>query len=109
MSNSIKLKHERSLPMNDCTFVLFGASGDLAKRKLIPALYRLYVHKRMHKLLIIGVSIDDISVELLLDSARFYIADCDAVVYKAFAQCIRYQKLDFYNAQDFVALSMQLA
>ena len=24
-----------------CTVVIFGASGDLAKRKLIPALYRL--------------------------------------------------------------------
>lgn len=94
--------------MNDCTFVLFGASGDLAKRKLIPALYRLYVHKRMHKLLIIGASLDDITVELLLDAARSYTADCDPVVYKAFAQCIRYQKLDFYNPQDFVALSENL-
>ena len=27
-----------------CTLVIFGASGDLAKRKLVPALYNL--HKR---------------------------------------------------------------
>lgn len=30
-----------------CTFVIFGASGDLTRRKLIPALYRLYQQKRL--------------------------------------------------------------
>ena len=30
-----------SSPINDCTVVIFGASGDLSKRKLIPALYNL--------------------------------------------------------------------
>lgn len=94
--------------MSDCTFVLFGASGDLAKRKLIPALYRLYMHKRMHKLLIIGAALDDITVEFLLDAAQAYTADCDPVMYKAFAQSIRYQKLDFYSPDDFVALARNL-
>ncbi len=27
-----------------CTVVLFGASGDLAKRKVIPAMYDLAIH-----------------------------------------------------------------
>jgi glucose-6-phosphate 1-dehydrogenase len=30
-------------PAQPCTMVIFGASGDLAKRKLIPALYNLHV------------------------------------------------------------------
>ncbi len=30
-----------------CTIVIFGASGDLAKRKLIPALYELASHKSL--------------------------------------------------------------
>ncbi len=29
------------------TFVIFGASGDLTGRKLIPALYRLYLQQRL--------------------------------------------------------------
>ena len=29
--------------MDDCTFVIFGATGNLAKIKLLPALYRLDV------------------------------------------------------------------
>src|SRR5438034_11788240 len=30
-----------------CTVVLFGASGDLAKRKVIPAMYDLAVHNAL--------------------------------------------------------------
>src|ERR1700679_404789 len=32
---------QRAQPAPPCTVVIFGASGDLAKRKLIPALYNL--------------------------------------------------------------------
>src|SRR6202789_1846975 len=30
-----------------CTIVIFGASGDLTGRKLIPALYHLYLEKQL--------------------------------------------------------------
>lgn len=33
--------------MDNMTFVLFGATGDLAKRKIYPALYNLYVEGKM--------------------------------------------------------------
>ena len=33
--------------MQDLTFVLFGATGDLAKRKLFPALYNLFLEGKM--------------------------------------------------------------
>src|ERR1700732_2200580 len=32
------------VPNDPCVIVMFGASGDLAKRKLLPALYDLAVH-----------------------------------------------------------------
>lgn len=32
------------IPSDPCTIVMFGASGDLAKRKLMPALYDLALH-----------------------------------------------------------------
>src|SRR5207248_10098320 len=31
-----------------CTFIVFGATGDLTHRKLIPALYRLSKQKLLH-------------------------------------------------------------
>ena len=33
--------------MEAMTFVLFGATGDLAKRKIFPALYNLYLDRKM--------------------------------------------------------------
>ncbi|HRT33679.1 MAG TPA: hypothetical protein P5023_04495, partial [Bacteroidales bacterium] len=32
--------------MEEIVFVIFGGSGDLTRRKLIPALYNLYREKR---------------------------------------------------------------
>jgi len=33
--------------LDTCTIVIFGASGDLTARKLIPALYHLFKEKQM--------------------------------------------------------------
>jgi hypothetical protein len=33
--------------LDPCTIVIFGASGDLTSRKLIPALYQLFKQKQM--------------------------------------------------------------
>lgn len=42
--------------MDDMTFVLFGASGDLAKRKIYPALYNLYIEGKMpNSLSVVGL------------------------------------------------------
>ncbi len=38
---------EKALPAGPCVMVIFGASGDLAKRKLIPALYNLGLAKML--------------------------------------------------------------
>ena len=39
------LRFERRVP--PCAIVIFGANGDLTKRKLIPALYRLAYERRL--------------------------------------------------------------
>jgi len=53
MLNYTKKKQERC-SMNDGTFIIFGATGDLAKRKLIPALYQLVAKKKLNNFAIIG-------------------------------------------------------
>ena len=48
-----------------CVFVLFGAAGDLTKRKLVPALYNLVRAKLLpDNFALMGVSVDDLSVEV---------------------------------------------
>src|SRR5947207_16026906 len=38
---------EARKPADPCSIVIFGASGDLTARKLIPALYHLFKEKQM--------------------------------------------------------------
>ena len=40
-------------PLDPCTIVIFGATGDLTARKLIPALYNLYLHHGLPKCFVI--------------------------------------------------------
>jgi glucose-6-phosphate 1-dehydrogenase len=40
---------EARKPVDPCSIVIFGASGDLTARKLIPALYHLFKEKQMPK------------------------------------------------------------
>src|SRR5580704_13015625 len=39
------LRFERRVP--ECALVIFGANGDLTKRKLLPALYQLALDRRL--------------------------------------------------------------
>ena len=43
------------------TIVLFGATGDLAKRKLIPGLLHLFQSGLVDDLRVVGTSLDDLS------------------------------------------------
>lgn len=91
--------------MNDCTFILFGASGDLAKRKLFPALYRLYTHKLLYKLVILGVGLEHMSVENLCNSVALYIDDLDPELYATFNRRIVYEQMDVTKDGDFTRLA----
>mgnify|MGYP000879255533 FL=1 len=49
--------------------VIFGITGDLAKRKLLPALYHLFEQGELpSQTRIIGVSRQPVEAELLLDA-----------------------------------------
>ena len=47
MADDGKVSGGYSEAVEPCTVVLFGASGDLAKRKVIPAMYDLAIHNSL--------------------------------------------------------------
>jgi glucose-6-phosphate 1-dehydrogenase len=65
MSSSVPagLVHEdRGQPADACAMVIFGAGGDLTKRKLFPALYNLAQSKLLpQQFAIIGASREEYS------------------------------------------------
>lgn len=55
-------------------FAIIGASGDLAKRKLYPSLWRLYVNKLLpEKTIIIGYARSELTLEHLKERTQSYI------------------------------------
>src|SRR5271170_289902 len=55
---------ERGQPAESCAMVIFGAGGDLTKRKLFPALYNLAKSKLLpQNFAIIGASREEYSTE----------------------------------------------
>ena len=54
-----------------CVVVIFGASGDLTKRKLVPALYDLFAAGCLAKeFAVLGVGRDQLSTEQFRQSVR---------------------------------------
>lgn len=90
--------------VNNCTIIIFGASGDLTRRKLIPALYNLICGGRISPALIVGASFDALTGDELCERAREFIKVADESVWSNFKKLFAYHKLDFNKYEDFESL-----
>src|ERR1039458_1256252 len=107
------LRFERRVP--ECAMVIFGANGDLTKRKLLPALYRLAYERRLDAgFAVLGISrtpmSDDQFREKMCASVKEFLEDSpfDADVWTAFAQGLFYMEGDIDNPAVFPALDARL-
>jgi glucose-6-phosphate 1-dehydrogenase len=97
------------------TFVIFGASGDLTSRKLIPALYKLQCKKRLRDgLRVVGFSRSPFSHDqwrsaLAESTAKFAGDDFDRGEWDQFAGNLFYHAGDIGDAADFDRLRDFLA
>jgi glucose-6-phosphate 1-dehydrogenase len=108
------LRFERRVP--ECAIVIFGASGDLTKRKLVPALYRLAYDRRLSA----GFAVVGISRTPLSDD-QFRTKMCEAVksfsedtefspdVWRAFAEGLFYVAGDINSPDLYQRLGTRLA
>src|SRR4249920_3811151 len=90
-------------PGNPCVMVIFGASGDLTKRKLIPALYNLAKDNLLSKeFAVVGVARNEMNSEQFRDMISKEIGDfattkVDPDLWHWFARRIYYISGDFDN------------
>jgi glucose-6-phosphate 1-dehydrogenase len=93
------------------TFIIFGASGDLTQRKLVPALYRLFRKGRLPAdARVVGFSRTEFTHEqwrsYLADSTAKHVGvDFEPDVWRKFSQTVFYHAGDIGRAEDFVALA----
>jgi glucose-6-phosphate 1-dehydrogenase len=90
------------MPSPAGALVVFGITGDLAKKMTLRSLYRLEKRELLN-CPVIGVAVDDWSVEKLCDHARVSILtdgeQIDEAVFERFAGRLRYVSGDFGHSQ----------
>ncbi len=107
-THACDLPKDRSL--EPCMIVIFGASGDLTRRKLIPALYTLFAQGQLpHPFTIVGCS------RTVMDNHQFRVhlqkhcQETGTVMddWDEFATSIFYNTID-YNTESFHELALNL-
>jgi len=98
-----------------CVVVLFGGTGDLSARKVVPALYQLWRTNLLpHEFVVLALGRremddEDYRTEVRAALERFSrVQPLDEAVTAAFIERILYQRLDFDDAGAFDALATRL-
>src|SRR5579883_1046195 len=107
------LRFGRRVP--PCAIVIFGASGDLTKRKLLPSLYRLFYERRIPpSFAVIGSSrtpmSDEQFREKMRNSVSHFLEDApfDSDVWSSFAQCLFYIPGDLNDPASYDRIKQKL-
>jgi glucose-6-phosphate 1-dehydrogenase len=102
---------DAELQMSPCTIVIFGASGDLTARKLIPALFRMYRKGFLPELVtIIGCArtqFDDVEFRSHLQGAVFG-SDEGSEEWQEFSAKLYYQRIDYGELESYGALEKRI-
>jgi glucose-6-phosphate 1-dehydrogenase len=97
---------------DNSSIVIFGASGDLTYRKLIPALYHLYANNQLpESFAILGVSRTNFTDEAYrnkLIGSMLELEKTEPEILNAFCQHLYYQPLDTANVDDYSKLTSRL-
>jgi glucose-6-phosphate 1-dehydrogenase len=99
--------------LRPCSIIIFGGSGDLAARKLIPALYNLFLHKALpDPINIVGASRTRMSDESFKDRLYGFLdeqVEVDQGRWQEFSKKIFYQTITYDNADSYLELADFLA
>jgi len=94
-----------------CVLTIFGASGDLTKRKLIPALYNLALEKRLpQRFAVVGYARSEMTDEEFRDKMRAAVKEFsrtglqDEQVWQEFAKTLYYVRGDYDNESGYERL-----
>jgi len=104
--------HQFGRAAGPCAMVLFGASGDLTKRKLMPALFNLVKASLLPKnFVILGVAVDQLEQEQFRNEVTSFLPpeDRGTEAWQWFQEKLHYHRGDFDDPATFVAVGSRLS
>src|SRR5215813_8774868 len=114
ISTALQLEDEFEVadkPAGPCVMVVFGAAGDLTKRKLVPALYNLAKENLLPaNFAVVGVSIDDLSADAFRDQVTQFLEreDHSSEAWRWFNERLYYERGNFGNDDTYLCLAKVL-
>ncbi|MFT3933071.1 MAG: glucose-6-phosphate dehydrogenase [Chitinophagaceae bacterium] len=114
-SNLLPLFAMKEKKLHPASIVIFGAKGDLTRRKLIPALYNLFLSNHLpdvYNILCVDylpVKQEDFTNDLL-DGVNSFSRNgkADPATWAKFAAHLKYRQADFMNSDTYAVLKKQL-
>ena len=89
--------------------VIFGASGDLTKRKLIPSLFQLYQRKQLPEYFyILGTSRTNLSKDEFIKNLLPFLKDEKQEELNLFFENVNYQQVDTENSDSYFQLKERI-
>jgi glucose-6-phosphate 1-dehydrogenase len=96
-------------PVDPCSIVIFGASGDLTRRKLAPSLYNLYLSEALpESFVVLGAGRSEMSREQFHDEIKQALEGMDLAKWEDFASRLYYYRVDLNSSESFEGLSKTL-
>jgi len=115
LPNPFQDSYRLASPVPECVVVIFGANGDLTRRKLLPALYRLSYERRLSPgFAVLGISrspmSDDVFREKMRDAVARHLEDSpfEVEVWEGFAKGLFYLAGDLFAAETYARLRARL-
>lgn len=104
----------KEIAVDDLDFVLFGATGDLAMRKLFPSLYEAFRKNFLPintRIIATSRSVFDTQnfIDELEKKAKIHITNCENERWQNFIQKIKYLSINTNESGDFKALEQEIA
>ena len=99
-------------PAGPCVTVVFGAAGDLTKRKLAPAIFNLVKARLVSgDFAVLGVSVDDLTPEQFRDQVTAFLQSEDrgSDDWQWFTQRLYYERGNFDDSETFSNLRKRLS
>jgi len=103
---------ERVLSPDPCVIVIFGASGDLTSRKLMPALYGLYLEGGLHtRFAVLGAARTPYSMEAFREKIGRAVGETGLPLdrWNDFAEHVHYLRMEYDDEGSYRELEGRLA
>lgn len=98
--------------IDPCTLVILGATGDLTARKLVPALFSLYLNEGLPETFaIVGCGRTELSDDIFRNQMKQALSNSkhfDRSKWSGFADALHYQTLEYENPSSYMQLGKTL-